>query len=128
MNILSAQKIFSTRLCRFVLLLNSRNYEITFGEIWRSDETARLYEKLGKGISKSLHRQRLAADLNLFKAGKWLTEPEEYEEAGELWKQMSSEYLTHFWGGDFKKVDPATGELKPAPDAYHFSIGWEGIK
>ena len=43
-------------------------YEITFAHAYRSqDEAKRL------GFSKSLHCQRLAIDLNLFKNGRYLT-------------------------------------------------------
>lgn len=127
---LLAQQRFSLSLAHLILALADHNYDVTMGECWRSDETAKLYEAEGKGISNSLHRIRLAVDLNLFLNGRFLTTKEEYRLAGELWKSMSTVQYPHKWGGDFQKeIKTEKGETKkvPAPDANHFSIGWGGV-
>lgn len=90
-------------------------YEVTLGEAWRPDETARIYAERGIGIDNSLHRLRLAKDLNLFKGGKFLTLTEEYREIGELWEAMSTDEYQCVWGGRFG-------------DGNHFSISHQGIK
>lgn len=88
---------------------------VTFGEAWRSPETAEVYKQKGKGISNSLHWERLAVDLNLFKDGKLLQETEDYRRAGELWEDMSCDEFECCWGGRFG-------------DGNHFSILHEGVR
>lgn len=85
-------------------------YELTFGEAWRTPEMAALYAKQGKGISRSLHMDRLAIDLNLFKDGKFLTDTEDHRPLGEYWESIGGT-----WGGRFK-------------DGNHYSLAYGGRK
>lgn len=126
-HLIFAQQQFSLSLARLIIELDNHNFKITMGECWRSDETAQLYEAEGKGISGSLHRLRLAVDLNLFKNGKFLTSPEDYRLAGEMWESLSTSTYVHSWGGRFTRKMPG-GEVVPSPDADHFSIQWDGVK
>lgn len=93
-------------------------YDISFGEAYRSPEQAKFQVKLnadkGIGIAASLHTQRLAIDLNLFKGGEFLTTTEQYRPIGEWWESLCGECR---WGGRFKK-----------PDANHFSFEHNGIQ
>lgn len=126
MTILEKQFIFSRLLADLLDYLHHHGYEVTMGECWRTAEMAELYRKSGKGISNSLHRIRLAVDLNLWKSGILLTKWDDYEEAGEYWESLSEpDYFCH-WGGRFKKL--VDGKLVHSPDAGHFSIGEGGIK
>lgn len=93
----------------------SRSYALTFGEAWRAPETALLYAKDGRGISNSLHIERLAVDLNAFKDGRYLSRSEDYAELGAYWESLSNEEITCHWGGRFG-------------DGNHFSIGHAGRK
>ena len=114
----------------------SHGYELSWGEAWRTDEQAeinamgfegrerlafyieRLFPALaakirnnkGNGSRTSLHGDRLAVDLNLFKGGVWLKTLEDYRPLGEMWEAMGGT-----WGGRFG-------------DAPHFSITHEGRK
>jgi len=96
-------------------------YRVTFGEFWRPDFTAKHYEKIGKGSKNSLHRVRLAGDLNLFdRWGVYLTKTEDYRELGEYWEGLSyttteNERVECTWGGRFN-------------DGNHFSIEHNGVK
>lgn len=93
-------------------------YELSFGEAWRSDVTAQAYEKSGKGISNSLHRIRLAIDLNLFKNGIYQSKSSDHYELGKFWKELGLKYkVLSCWGGDFSN-----------PDGNHYSIEHRGIK
>jgi peptidoglycan L-alanyl-D-glutamate endopeptidase CwlK len=47
----------------------------------------------------SKHLDKLAADLNIFKGGKWLQSKEELQFAGDYWEKMTS---GNTWGGNFK--------------------------
>lgn len=95
-------------------------YTLRGGELWRSDAAAAEYARQGKGISNSLHRDKLAIDLNLFKGGKWLNRSEDFAELGRFWKSL---HPLACWGGDFKDA-----QGRPKPDGNHFSITWQGRK
>jgi hypothetical protein len=82
-------------------------YEITLGEVWRTEEQAALNAKKGIGIKNSLHRSRLAVDLNFFSGGQLIPPP---ESVGSYWESQGGS-----WGGRFG--DPA-----------HFSLAHEGRK
>lgn len=112
-------------------------YEFTLAEAFRSDEQAEinaigysgrqrvasliesefpdLSEKIlnnGKanGIRHSIHQERLAIDLNVFKDGQWLSQTEQLRELGERWESKGGA-----WGGRFR-------------DGNHFSLEHNGIK
>lgn len=108
------QDAFAGFVARLIAHAQSEGYLVTLGEAWRSDETARLNAEEGIGISKSLHRIRLAIDVNLFKNGK-LCDKAGYRPIGEWWKSQSTDTYTFAWGGDFDDCD-------------HFSLEHEGIK
>lgn len=116
-------------------------YALTFGECYRSDEQAEInaigeagrqmvataimatFPRLALaltnngsagGIRTSLHGDRLAIDLNLFKGGKWLNKTEDFRQLGEYWESL---HPFNAWGGRFTK-----------PDGNHFSMTWQGRK
>lgn len=89
-------------------------YGVTFGEAWRTPEQAQWDADHHIGITHSLHMERLAIDLNLFKDGQYLTDRTPYERLGLWWESLGS---THKWGGRFKSVD-----------LDHFSISPDGIR
>lgn len=117
--ILKKQFLFSRMLSHLLNFAFKQGYEVTIGECYRPDETAALYAKIGKGIKNSVHRLRLAVDLNLFRNGKYLTETEDYKELGEFWESMDS---GNRWGGRFGEDD---GDID---DGNHFSIEHNGVK
>ena len=102
---------------KFVLMVSAlidfaytNGYELTFGETYRTPEQAALNAKTGKGIAKSLHIQRLAIDLNLFKGGKFLTSSTSHLPLGEYWESIGGT-----WGGRWN-------------DGNHYSLEHQGIK
>lgn len=92
-------------------------YELTLGEGWRSPEEAKRLAHAGLGIIDSLHTQRLAIDLNLFKHGVYLTATEDYRWLGEWWEAQSSVGIQCCWGGRFTRAD-----------GNHFSVAHDGRK
>lgn len=106
------QSRFTCYVSSLLLKAESLGYDVTLGEVWRSEEVASFQTKAnaakGIGIVNSLHRLRLAIDINLFKDGVFLTKPEDYKALGAFWKKLCSDCR---WGGDFKRVD-----------AVHFSV------
>jgi hypothetical protein len=114
------QRYFTKLVGNLILWAYKNGYELTFGETYRTPEQAALNAKSGKGISRSLHIQRLAVDLNLFIDGAYMTKSEDYKPLGDYWKSLDP--LCR-WGGDFKD-----GAGRPKPDGNHFSLEHEGIK
>lgn len=115
--LLEKQFGFSKQLGIFLADLETLGYTVSLGEAWRPDYTAQHYAQTGKGIASSLHRLRLAIDLNLFKDRQFLTSTEDYEPAGQLWESYVQSGLIFCWGGRFTK-----------PDANHFSVAHDGVR
>jgi hypothetical protein len=78
-------------------------YKLTFGDAYRD-------ERCPYGHPYSLHRKRLAIDLNLYKDGHWLKKTEDHLLLGEYWESIGGT-----WGGRFK-------------DGNHYSLEHEGFK
>lgn len=105
-----------TRLAALLILhAYELGYEVTFAEAYRTPEQAALNAKKGTGIANSLHTQRLAIDLNLFKGNRFLVLSEDYRPLGEWWEAQSTPDLECCWGGRFR-------------DGNHFSVGHGGRK
>lgn len=106
------QRVFVKLIGKLIEAVYNAGYELTWGEAWRPPETAELYSKQGKGIKNSLHCDRLAVDLNLFKDGQYLTGAAGWEQFGKFWESLDPRCC---WGGRFK-------------DPNHFSMAWGGRK
>ena len=104
--------MFPPLVARLILKAEEMGYQLTFGEAWRPPETAALYAQQGKGIRNSLHIDKLALDLNLFKDGVYLSKTEDWRPLGEWWEKQNS--LCR-WGGRFG-------------DGNHVSLEWMGRK
>lgn len=138
-NLLSKQQLFAELVPRLLDRIHSAGVGVTLGEAWRTDEQAVLnslsvikrqrlaalltpdYPELAmaiaarpgvRGIKLSVHRQRLAIDLNLFRDGVFLTDFKDYEPFGVFWESLHD--LCR-WGGRFGDGD-------------HFSLEHEGVK
>lgn len=86
-------------------------YELTFGDAYRDPrDHGQFGEKKSYGAARSVHKQRLAVDFNLFKNGKWLQATEDFTKLGEYWESLGGS-----WGGRFN-------------DGNHFSLEHEGFK
>lgn len=92
------QRLFSLLVSRLLSRAYELGYELSLGEAYRPPETAALYAKKGKGISGSLHSQRLAIDLNLFQDGTYLRKSEDHRPLGEWWEKQ---HELCRWGGRF---------------------------
>lgn len=105
------QERFSLMLAQFIIEVYRRGYHVRMGEVLRTEEQAKLNAEKGTGIANSVHCLKLAADLNIFKGGLWLSDTKELTELGVLWESMGGT-----WGGRFKK-----------PDGNHFSLAHNGV-
>jgi len=108
------QEQFAASVAKLIQKANELGYGVTFGECWRTPEQAQWDADHHIGVAHSLHMDRLAIDLNLFKDGEFLTTPEAYIQLGEYWKTLGENYR---FGGDFK-----------IKDYDHFSITPDGVR
>jgi hypothetical protein len=112
------QNTFLLMIAKLITKANELGYKVTAGEFGRSEEIAKIYAAQGKGISNSLHISRLAADINVFKNGKWLIDGADYEDLGKYWESLGGT-----WGQRF-----LDSRGKPKPDGNHFSLAHNGVK
>lgn len=101
MTLQQKQAIFLKNFALLILFANQNGYEVTAGELFRTDDQHALYVK--KGLTKaerSKHQDRLAGDLNLFKDGKYLTNTADYKPLGLYWCSL---HPSNRWGGDWNK-------------------------
>lgn len=115
MTLIQKQAVFSQYVAKLLLQAEAMGYQATLGEAWRPKETAILYAKDGRGITDSNHCIRLALDINLFRAGRLLSDTESYQPLGEWWEKQSVGEIICVWGGRFR-------------DAYHFAFKHNGIQ
>lgn len=113
MTLRQKQSVFALMVARLILKAEAMGFEVTLGEAWRSPEEAARLAKLKKGIVRSLHCDKLAQDLNLFKNGKFLSSTESHRPLGEWWEQQTAHGVTPTWGGHFS-------------DGNHYSVKHEG--
>ena len=103
MTLREKQSKFMSMMARLILYAESIGYEVTAGDFYRDP-------RCPYGHKKSLHKLRLAGDLNLFKDGEYLVRTEHHEPLGLYWESMGGT-----WGGRFE-------------DGNHYSLEHEGMK
>jgi len=105
------QRKFTKMVSKLISYAYQGGYELTFGDAYRDP---RLFGqpgvKKGYGRAESLHKMRLAIDLNLFKNGKYLTETKDHEPLGVYWESIGGS-----WGGRFN-------------DGNHYSLEHKGMR
>ena len=94
------QELFADLISEHIQWLYGRGYRVRIGDVLAHDRHKDL----------SNHYIKLAADLNLFFDGKYLTETENHRESGEKWE---SRHELCRWGGRFS-------------DGNHYSLIHEG--
>ena len=102
------QSRFALAAAKLVLHIYEQGYQVTHGDAYRD---ARLHGNLGERKSYShpysMHKLRLALDLNLFRNGAYLDTTEAHRPIGEWWERQGRD---HRWGGRWG-------------DGNHYSIG-----
>lgn len=103
MKLWEKQALFAQNVAKLIQYAASIRFNVTFGEVMRSQEQAEIYAKEGKGIIDSLHCKRLAVDLNIFDSdGNYVTTESLYKVLGDYWVKLNP---LNRWGGTFKRVD-----------------------
>lgn len=108
------QEEFAQQVANLIKKAGELGYGVTFGEAYRTPEQAAINAAKGSGIGNSLHTERLAIDLNLFKDGRYILDGEGHSTLGAWWKAHGPMYR---WGGDFKKKD-----------FNHYSLSPDGVR
>lgn len=104
------QNKFALMTAQLINKANELGYQVSLGEAYRTPEQAALNAKKGTGIKKSLHTERLAIDINLFKNGQYLALADDHRPLGEWWESIGGA-----WGGRFG-------------DGNHYSLAYGGRK
>lgn len=106
------QSKFARMVAQLIVRAEQMGYEVTLGEAYRPPEQAARNAQAGTGIKNSLHCDRLAIDINLFRDGRWLTDTDDHRPLGEWWESIGGS-----WGGRFAQ-----------PDGNHYSLAHNGRK
>jgi len=109
------QEEFSQSAAKLIQKAAELGYGVTFGDAYRSPQQAAANAASGSGIANSLHCERLAIDLNLFKDGVYITDERGHRELGTWWKTLGPRYK---WGGDFST----------RKDFNHYSLSPDGVR
>lgn len=107
------QRLFTKLVAQLIQYAYAQGYELTLGDAYRDPRVhGDVGVKKSYSSANSVHKQRLAIDLNLFKDGQYLTTTEAHKPLGEYWKSL---HPLCRWGGDFS-----------TPDGNHYSMAHEG--
>lgn len=93
------QAAFLTDFAKLVLKAGEFGLVVTAGELMRSQEQQDLYLKAGKTtIKHSIHQDRMAGDLNFFKAGVLTYDKKDIQPLGDYWESLNPQ---NRWGGNW---------------------------
>lgn len=115
MSLSTKQQRFTVCFAQLINYATAKGYGLTMGDVYRD---ARVFGahgvKKGYAAAKSVHKLRLAGDLNVFIDGVYISDGdhEAYRDLGEEWERMDPDAR---WGGRFN-------------DGNHFSFEHWGCK
>lgn len=111
------QEEFAIAFANLIVEAYKRGYRVRLGDTFRDP---RVFGHMGEknegayGRKNSLHKLKLAGDLNLFKDGEFLEETDDHQELGEWWELTYAEFGAS-WGGRFN-------------DGNHYSFKYRGFR
>ena len=115
MSLSAKQQRFALKAANLIVWINEhRGWAVTYGDAYRDPRTNGTFGVAkGYAAASSVHKLRLAIDLNLFIDGKYITgDCPEYQEIGVQWESMDDDAR---WGGRWA-------------DFNHFSFEEMGVK
>lgn len=100
------QEEFALAAAKLIAYIYSQGYQVRLGDAFRDPRVHGAYgeKKAPYGETNSMHKLKLAIDLNLFKDGVFLDKTEDHKQFGEWWKKEFA-HLDARWGGDFRVKD-----------------------
>jgi hypothetical protein len=101
---------------RLIDKIHEAGYECTGGHLMRC-------ENCYTGSDRSLHRKKLAIDINLFMMGNYITDTEAHRPFGIFWESLHPDCC---WGGGLKHE--STGKDFLVSDGNHYSISFAGME
>lgn len=105
------QRNFTMMVSILIQYAYEQGYELTLGDAYRDPRVhGAVGSKESYSSSNSLHKSRLAIDLNLFRDGEYLTSTEDHKPLGVFWESIGGT-----WGGRFN-------------DGNHYSMEHQGRK
>lgn len=105
------QRRFAKLVARLIDKAHELGFEVTLGDAYRDPRVHGDWGvKKSYSAARSVHKRRLAIDLNLFKNGVYLTKTSDHEPLGEWWEQQGG-----CWGGRWN-------------DGNHYSFEYGGCK
>lgn len=105
------QELFGFLLSKLIQNIYNAGYSVRVGEVYRTD-AAWLATPRGRAGKRSVHQDKLAVDLNLFKDRQYLWNTEDHRVFGEWWEMQ---HPLCRWGGHFG-------------DGNHYSLEHKGVK
>ena len=107
------QELFARLIAEHITWLYRQGYKVRGGDWFRDSRVhGKVGEKVGYGAAYSMHKDKCALDINLFKNGKYLTTTKSHQISGEKWE---SRHPLCAWGGRWE-------------DGNHYSITDAGRK
>ena len=93
------QELFAKLIAEHITWLYKQGYKVRIGDVFRDPRShGKIGEKKAYGKPFSMHKSKCAADLNLFKAGKYLKKTADHKASGRKWE---SRHPLCVWGGRF---------------------------
>jgi len=111
------QRQFAQAYAQLILHASEIGYEVSLGDSYRDPRVFGAHGSKKAGIygrKRSLHKLRLAADLNLFRDGEYLQLTEDHAELGMWWETEYREFGAS-WGGRFN-------------DGNHYSFAYRDMR
>jgi hypothetical protein len=113
MTLREARCQFTRALASLIIHATALGFEVALDE---ATERLTAKDPTSDHMPNSLHHIGLAADLNLYRDGKYLSTSMDHRELGEWWEKLGDTLdLPLCWGGRFN-------------DGNHYSLAWQGRK
>lgn len=116
MSLLPLQCEFLQSAAKLIQKAAELGYGATGGDLFRTSEQAAANAAAGVGVSHSLHTDRLAIDINLFKDGVYITDDTGHKDLGAWWVSLGPHYK---WGGHI---------VHPRADPNHYALSPDGVR
>ena len=98
---------FARMVPRLIDKAHELGYEVTLGDAYRDSRVFGPFGTFkGYGHARSLHKQRLAIDLNLFKNGVYQPFTEAHLPLGEWWESQGGTWGGRFQDGNHYEFNP----------------------